>query len=71
MRRTKLGANTADSKKTWLLLLVISGLGNDEIQTRGGLPEGVTCFQKPVNYAKLEALVQKHRNAREPQYLPA
>jgi excisionase family DNA binding protein len=41
-------------------LLVISALGTDEILAHGGLPEGVTCFHKPVNYAKLEALVHKY-----------
>lgn len=43
-----------------LRLLVISALSADEIEERGGLPDGVSCFQKPVNYVKLEALVHKH-----------
>jgi excisionase family DNA binding protein len=43
-----------------LKLLVISALGAEEIAEQGGLPDGVTCFQKPVNYAKLEALVHKY-----------
>jgi hypothetical protein len=38
---------------------VVSALSADEIAERGGLPEGVICFQKPVNYTKLEALVHK------------
>ncbi len=42
-----------------LKLLVITALSTEEILERGGLPEGVTCFQKPVNYGKLEALVHK------------
>lgn len=42
-----------------LRLLVISALSADEIQLRGGLPDGVTCFQKPVNYSRLEMLVRK------------
>jgi excisionase family DNA binding protein len=42
-----------------LKLLVVSALGVDEIAERGGLPDGVICFQKPVNYTKLEALVHK------------
>jgi excisionase family DNA binding protein len=42
-----------------LKLLVVSALSADEIAERGGLPEGVICFQKPVNYGKLEALVHK------------
>lgn len=41
-------------------LLVISALSTDEIQAQGGLPDGVTCFQKPVNFVKLETLVHKH-----------
>ena len=43
-----------------LKLLVVSALSTDEINARGGLPDGVTCFQKPVNYTKLEALVHKY-----------
>ncbi len=43
-----------------LKLLVISALSADEIQARGALPEGVTCFHKPVNYVKLEVLVHKY-----------
>lgn len=43
-----------------LKLLVISALSSDDIQDRGGLPEGVTCFHKPVNYVKLETVVHKY-----------
>jgi excisionase family DNA binding protein len=43
-----------------LKLVVISALGAEEIEQRGGLPDGVTCFHKPVNYVKLEALVHKY-----------
>ena len=42
-----------------LKMVVTSALSADDIQARGGLPEGVTCFQKPVNYARLELLVHK------------
>ena len=42
-----------------LKLLVISALSSDDIEARGGLPEGVSCFHKPVNYVKLEMLVHK------------
>lgn len=41
-------------------LLVISALSSDDIQDRGGLPDGVTCFHKPVNYVKLETVVHKY-----------
>jgi CheY-like chemotaxis protein len=43
-----------------LKLLVVSALNAEEIEERGGLPDGVTCFHKPVNYGKLEALVHKY-----------
>ncbi|WP_233505823.1 response regulator [Rhodoferax lacus] len=43
-----------------LKLLVISALSSEDIEARGGLPEGVTCFHKPVNYVKLETLVHKY-----------
>jgi CheY-like chemotaxis protein len=42
-----------------LKMVVTSALSADDIQARGGLPEGVTCFQKPVNYSRLELLVHK------------
>jgi excisionase family DNA binding protein len=42
-----------------LKLVVISALSSDDIVARGGLPDGVICFQKPVNYTKLESLVHK------------
>ena len=47
-----------------LKLLVVSALSTDEITERGGLPDGVICFQKPVNYVKLEALVHKYYSDR-------
>jgi excisionase family DNA binding protein len=40
-------------------MLVVSALSAEQIQAHGGLPDGVTCFQKPVNFAKLEGLVYK------------
>lgn len=41
-------------------VLVTSGLSPEEIAARGGLPEGVTFFQKPVRYARVESLLQKY-----------
>ena len=43
-----------------LKLLVVSALSSEEIEERGGLPDGVSCFQKPVNFTKLESLVHKY-----------
>jgi excisionase family DNA binding protein len=39
-------------------LVVVSALSTEEITARGGLPEGVTYFQKPLNYPKLEDLMR-------------
>jgi excisionase family DNA binding protein len=41
-----------------LMVVVVSALGSDDIQARGGLPEGVAFFQKPIDYARLEGLVR-------------
>lgn len=41
-------------------VLVASGLTQEEIEARGGLPDGVTFFQKPLRYARVEALLHKY-----------
>lgn len=51
---TKPGVNVAGIK-----LIVVSALDEAEIAERGGLPAGVTYFQKPVHYGKLEELVHQ------------
>ena len=43
-----------------LKVFVVSALSPQEIADQGGLPDGVTYFQKPLNYANLQVLVQKH-----------
>lgn len=43
-----------------LKILVVSALTAAEVEARGGLPEGVMFFQKPLRYSKLEAVVRKH-----------
>ena len=43
-----------------LKMMVVSALSAEEIAERGGLPDGVSCFQKPVNFTKLESLVHKY-----------
>ena len=40
------------------LVLVVSGLDETEVQRRGGLPDGVHLFTKPVEFEKLEARMQ-------------
>jgi excisionase family DNA binding protein len=39
-------------------VIVTSGLSSDEIERRGGLPEGVTFFQKPVPFEQIQELAQ-------------
>jgi excisionase family DNA binding protein len=39
-------------------IVVVSALSAEDIKAAGGLPEGVTSFQKPVNYTQLEAIVR-------------
>ncbi len=41
-----------------LKLIVVSALGLSDIKERGGLPEDVIFFQKPVDFPKLEQLVK-------------
>jgi len=43
-----------------LRVFVVSGLSPKEIAEKGGLPDGVSYFQKPLNYVNLQVLVQKH-----------
>jgi len=40
------------------LIVVVSGLDEDEILKRGGLPDGVLFFKKPVNFEDLEVLLK-------------
>lgn len=42
-----------------LSIIVVSSLDADEITARGGLPDGVSYFAKPVQFDTIEALVQK------------
>ena len=55
LRSLAKGANTE--------LLVVSGLTDAEINARGGLPEGVTRFNKPVPFADLRARIEANIGA--------
>ncbi len=44
----------ADKAHQNLRIVVITALGSDEIQRRGGLPESVTILGKPIPFASLE-----------------
>jgi len=39
------------------LIIVITGLREDEVQEEGGLPESVYLFTKPVSFTKLQELM--------------
>lgn len=39
-------------------LIVVSGLTDAEINARGGLPDGVTLYKKPVPFADLRARIE-------------
>jgi excisionase family DNA binding protein len=41
------------------LIIIVSGLTEEEIKERGGLPEGVHFFTKPVEFEKLEDLIRR------------
>jgi CheY-like chemotaxis protein len=41
------------------LIIVVSGLTENEITARGGLPEGVHVFTKPIPFERLEILLRK------------
>jgi CheY-like chemotaxis protein len=42
-----------------LEIIVVTALSNEEIARRGGLPEGVRVFHKPVPFDDLELLVRE------------
>lgn len=48
-----------------LELVAISSYSSDEIRDKGGLPTGVSCFRKPVDYGKLKVIAEQlfHRVA--------
>ncbi|HED16366.1 MAG TPA: response regulator [Gammaproteobacteria bacterium] len=41
------------------IIIVVSGLKEDEVKTRGGLPEGVYLFTKPIPFKNLETLIRE------------
>ncbi|MCK4743343.1 MAG: response regulator [Sulfuriflexus sp.] len=40
-------------------IIVVSGLTHDEIEEKGGLPEGVQLFIKPIPFEKVENIVRE------------
>lgn len=41
------------------LVIVVSGLTEDEIKSRGDLPQGVHLFNKPIPFENIETLIRK------------
>ncbi len=39
-------------------ILVVSGLGSDEIARRGGLPRGIVAYGKPAPFDKIEGFIE-------------
>jgi CheY-like chemotaxis protein len=54
-----------------LKVFVVSALTETEIAQQGGLPDGVHYFQKPINYANLQGMVQKLHSDRVERQLSA
>lgn len=48
-----------------LEVVVVTALGAQDIEDRGGLPEGVRVFTKPVPFSELERLVRQRLGHRE------
>lgn len=44
-----------------LAIVAVSALSKSEITDRGGLPEGVTVFQKPLPFNEIQALARDRR----------
>lgn len=41
-----------------IALVVVSALSKEDVADRGGLPEGITFFQKPISFPEIEALAR-------------
>ena len=46
------------------MIIVVTGLKEDEIKAKGGLPEGVHAFTKPVPFNELKALIRQKVNVK-------
>lgn len=52
----------ADHDKNDVEIIVVTGLDSEEIQRRGGLPDGVSVFLKPAPFALIQARIQEIAN---------
>lgn len=46
-----------------LHIVAVTALSAGDVADRGGLPEGTTVFQKPVDFAAMETLARKHQSS--------
>lgn len=53
------------------LIIVVSGLTESEITEKGGLPEGVHVFTKPIPFESLEVLLRKKQQSKAMEKAPA
>lgn len=49
----------ASSFREGMEIVVVTGLDADEIEDRGGLPEGIAVFPKPVPFTRLRTLIEE------------
>lgn len=54
----------ADSKCNDVEIIVVTGLDGEQIQHRGGVPEGVSVFLKPAPFGLIQAKIQEIANRR-------
>lgn len=46
-------------------IIVVTGLDHDQIQRKGGIPEGVSIFLKPVPFALIQSKIQEIANRKQ------
>lgn len=54
----------ADEDSRQVEIIVVTGLDSEQIQRRGGVPDGVAVFLKPAPFALIQAKLQGIANAR-------
>lgn len=52
----------ADHGSNDVEIIVVTGLDSEQIQQRGGVPEGVSVFLKPAPFALIQAKIQEIAN---------
>lgn len=52
----------ADAKCNDVEIIVVTGLDGEQLQRRGGVPEGVSVFLKPAPFALIQAKIQEIAN---------